>query len=126
MIRIVVCLSLLAASVLLYQCTSEKAPKPETNQNTKLCPESPSFQSRILPVFQASCATSGCHDQNTRGGGYVFEQYQEIKDGVMNGEVLCAIKHGSGCSPMPKGGDKLPDSTICAIENWAANGAPDN
>ncbi|HYW95006.1 MAG TPA: c-type cytochrome domain-containing protein, partial [Bacteroidales bacterium] len=41
------------------------------------------FESDVLPVFQTSCALSGCHDG--RGGGeshYIFTDYQHIMEAV--------------------------------------------
>ena len=127
LMRKILCIVLVLALFWGIQCTSDKAPKPETNNQSKQkCAEKPGFQKSIKPVFTNTCATAGCHGSATAAGGYVLKEYKDIKDAVLNGKVLCAIKHESGCSDMPKNSDKLADSTICAIEQWAENGAPDN
>jgi len=44
------------------------------------------FTEQVLPIFQNSCATSGCHD--SRGeSGYVFTDYSNIMKGITPGNA---------------------------------------
>ena len=44
------------------------------------------FEGEILPIFQTSCAKSGCHDAGTHEEGYVLDSYQNItKNGIKPG-----------------------------------------
>ena len=36
------------------------------------------FQRDVLPIFQASCAKTGCHDAITRAEGYQLDTYPNI------------------------------------------------
>ena len=42
------------------------------------------FETDILPIFQTSCAISGCHSQG--GESYSFTSYQGIMDAVTPGD----------------------------------------
>jgi hypothetical protein len=42
------------------------------------------FESDILPIFQTSCAISGCHVQG--GESYVFDTYENIRKAISPGE----------------------------------------
>ena len=45
------------------------------------------FEAEVLPIFQSSCAKSGCHDVTTHEEGYVLDSYQHImKKGIKPGE----------------------------------------
>jgi hypothetical protein len=44
------------------------------------------FESEILPIFQSSCAKSGCHDAASAEDGYVLDSYANImKKGIVPG-----------------------------------------
>ena len=45
------------------------------------------FTEQVLPIFQNSCATSGCHDVNTGESGYVFSDYASIMRGITAGNA---------------------------------------
>lgn len=114
-------------------CTKDEAAPPDNgkNQNNKsaknICDSiKPSFKNTIQPIFNANCATSGCHDKQSQADGRIYKTFKQIQEGVNNEPVLCAIKNKSGCLPMPRGGSPLPDSTIQKIECWQKNGAPNN
>lgn len=84
------------------------------------------FTSEILPVFQNSCAMTGCHD---RGGesGYILNSYTGIMDGIKPGN--------SAASPIYKaitskwGENKMPPDQPLSLENririrlWIDQGA---
>lgn len=45
------------------------------------------FNQQVLPVFQNSCATSGCHDAQTAENGYVFTDYSSIMKAISPGNA---------------------------------------
>lgn len=65
------------------------------------------------------CALSGCHNASSREAGVDLSTYAKTKNAFETTSCLCTIHHGSGCSPMPKGGSKLSDATIKLIDCWA-------
>ena len=56
---------------------------PGCTTNGKVC-----FESNVLPIFQSSCARSGCHDATTREEDYVLDSYANIvKRGIKPGDA---------------------------------------
>jgi hypothetical protein len=84
------------------------------------------FNAKILPIFQQSCATPSCHSGSTPARGWNMGQYQGIKASVDAGRLLGAIKHLPGFVPMPQGGGSLSDCDIKKIELWVQAGALNN
>lgn len=86
-----------------------------------------SLASDIRPIFQASCM--GCHSSaaaNASGAGINLETYPTLQTYAGNGLLLCAVIHGSGCTPMPFGGAKLPACQVDKIVSWINAGALNN
>lgn len=96
------------------------------DQQNSACGGTPSFSADIKPIFDVNCATSGCHDATTKAGGYDFSGYAGISGGVCGGRVLCSMRHEAGCSPMPRGGGKLPGEKIALVDCWRIAGCPNN
>ena len=83
-----------------------------------------SYATDIEPIFQTNCSVGGCHDAGGAAGGYVLVTHADIDGGWS--QVICAIKHESGCSPMPKFQPKLADSVIQKLDCWDYQGRPNN
>lgn len=84
-----------------------------------------SFSNDILPIIQDHCYQ--CHSQNNNlGAGIVLEGYNNLITFAENGQLLGAIKHQSGFSPMPKNAPQLPMCNIEKIEAWINAGAENN
>lgn len=83
------------------------------------------FDSEVLPVFQSSCAYSGCHDASSAAAGVVLDSYSEIikhvsKGNSRNSKVYQAII--SSWEPMPP--DRpLPKDLRTTIRIWIDQGA---
>lgn len=45
------------------------------------------FTQQVLPIFQNSCATSGCHDSQTAENDYVFTDYASIMKAITPGNA---------------------------------------
>ncbi len=82
------------------------------------------YTATILPIISNNCYE--CHDQGNNFGNITLEGYGALKTYVDNGQLLGAIKHQSGFSPMPKNLSKLLDCEIEKIEAWVNAGALNN
>ena len=111
------------ASILLLNtsCTKEKTPEPipEVCVNDTIL-----FSTRVQPIIDMSCATSGCHDAGGSSGGYVFENHTQISSNI--DIILKTINHDPSVVPMPYFQEKLPQDTIDVINCWNVQGALDN
>lgn len=83
-----------------------------------------SFESDIMPVFDANCMS--CHNSNIMNGNVSLVTYSGVTDAISDGRLLGVIKHDPGYPPMPQGAPMLNDCTIAQIEKWINNGAPNN
>jgi len=77
----------------------------------------------VEPIIRSNCH-SGCHSAASNIANITLEGYDNLKVYVDNGQLLGAIKHGTGYSPMPKNAAKLVDCNIAKIEAWVNAGAP--
>ena len=108
----------LGLSACYYDVEEEIYPEKECDT------DSVSYQADIVPVLMDNCFV--CHSAQARQGGIILEGYDQVKEKVNSGQLLGAIRHDPGFSPMPQGGAKLPECTIQKIESWIADGAPNN
>jgi hypothetical protein len=83
-----------------------------------------SYQADILPILTSRCYV--CHSAAANNGGISLEGYASLQRYVDNGQLLGAIRHDGGFSPMPKNAPQLPACQIEQIQAWIATGAPDN
>jgi len=96
-----------------------------------------SYNSQIQPVFDASCAVSGCHMGMTPPAGLRLMSYAHLMEGGQSGQVVIPYQpdssilvqriEGTITPRMPFNGPPyLPDSTIQMIRTWIAQGALEN
>lgn len=69
---------ILTGIITLYACrhippASDQSVVGANNTGSSFC-----FAMDILPIFQAKCATSGCHDISTQAKGYLLDSYDHI------------------------------------------------
>jgi Planctomycete cytochrome C len=93
------------------------------DQLDKIC-----FESQILPVFQNSCAISGCHDTPGNESGYVFADYQHIMEAVTPGDpekspAYTSLISGSGEEGIMPPGHPLSKQNRTLIRVWIEQGA---
>jgi hypothetical protein len=92
--------------------------------NKEIC-----FESSVLPIFQSSCARSGCHDAASREGGYVLDSYANIvKKGLNTGNAgnskIYTILSKTGSEQMPPlPASPLPQAQKDSIAKWINTGA---
>jgi hypothetical protein len=112
----------------LVNCTKNKA-EPiveilapgEVDPN---CPDTILFSTQVMnDVFVANC--NGCHGS---GGSAVsfgeFTNHSNISDDAT--KILQTLKHESGVTAMPIGGNALNDSLITAFDCWIKQGKLNN
>lgn len=100
-----------------------------------------SFSQDIQPIFNTSCAKSGCHDSQTQQNGVNLSSYDDAinSEGIQYGKKVI-IKGSPGDSPlvdkieenpekgvrMPYDGPALTQTNIDSIKAWIEDGAPNN
>ena len=91
-------------------------------------PEVGTYSKNVLPIMNAQCATAGCHNAVTASAGANLSGYAATKSYITNSKdfFIGSIKHTSGFSIMPKGGNKLATCDISKIESWINAGMPNN
>lgn len=109
-------LGLGSVSVLINSCQHEGVPADQLDQ---IC-----FQEQILPIFQNSCGTSGCHD--SRGeAGYVFTDYASIMKGITagNADKSKAYQAMTSTFQLMPPDNALPVSKRTLVRLWIEQGA---
>lgn len=113
---------LLVSMVALSSCfyDSEEDLYPASDCNTTAL----SFQTNIAPIFQQNCFT--CHSAIANTANVTLEGHGNVAQLAASGRLLGAIKHEPGFAKMPQGAAKLSDCSIAKIEQWVADGSPNN
>ena len=83
-----------------------------------------SYQQNIAPILQRNCYA--CHSAAANTANVTLEGHGELIKHVNSGRLLGAINHQPGFKPMPQGASKLIECDIAKIEQWVADGAPNN
>ncbi|MBN1301078.1 MAG: hypothetical protein JW995_07660 [Melioribacteraceae bacterium] len=95
-----------------------------------------SFQTHLLPVFNAKCSTSGCHDNVSMAGGYSMVSWSSVVEpGIVNpfsaetSIIIWRIDPRYGFDPMPPLGQPVTPMTedqIQGVVTWINEGAKNN
>jgi mono/diheme cytochrome c family protein len=81
-----------------------------------------SYKDDIREILKSQCGN--CHTSGSPDGGYRLDNYEGVK--ASSSRLVGVVKHSSGFSAMPKGGNKMDDCSIQKIEKWVQEGAQDN
>lgn len=87
------------------------------------------FESEILPIFQSSCASTGCHDAITHEEGLRLYTYENIRQDIVpnnpsDGDLMEAILDNDPDKIMPPPPHApLSQSQIALIQQWIMQGA---
>lgn len=83
------------------------------------------FTEQVLPIFQNSCATSGCHDSQTAEDDYVFTDYASIMKAITpgNADKSKAYKAITSTSELMPPDNALSTSQRTTIWLWIEQGA---
>lgn len=102
--------------VLFSSCTWEK-------MGPEVC-----FETEVLPVFQSSCANSGCHNPVDQEDGYDFTTYEGIIEAIKPFKPLLSPAYrsisgnlGEAMPPAPY--SKLSNTTVSLLKLWINQGA---
>lgn len=96
----------------------------ELYPNVECSTEGMSYSMDITPILNSACYA--CHDSQNNFGNVTIDSHEALLEYVNNGQLLGAIKHEPGFSPMPKNSSKLLECEIEKIEQWVSDGALNN
>lgn len=82
-----------------------------TYQEISLEVTNPTYSVDIAPIFSSKCV--GCHNN--------LGSYVEVKDAILNRNVVCRIESKSCGNIMPESG-RMPQSIIDMIKRWRDQG----
>jgi hypothetical protein len=85
-----------------------------------------SLQANIVPILERNCYVCHSSAAGPNNGNVILEGYSELIKYVNSGQLVGAINHASGFAAMPQNAAKLIDCDIAKIEQWIADGAPNN
>lgn len=102
---------------LIHSCSHEGIPADQMEQ---VC-----FTTQVLPIFQNSCSTTGCHDAATAEANYIFTDHANILKSITPGnasksKAYQAITSHSEIMPP---GNPLPIDKRILIRIWIEQGA---
>lgn len=82
------------------------------------------FAQSVWPIIQNSC--TGCHSGSTPQGNISLTNYDQVAIIAESGALSGVINHVSGYVAMPYNGEQLSTCNIDSIEDWIAQGFPNN
>jgi hypothetical protein len=112
-------LSLFAFTACYYD--SEEYLYPNTGQCDTL---NLTYQNYVAELLNTHC--NSCHNASTPSGNVITSDFTNLLIIINNGKLKGSINHLPGFSPMPKGGNKLPDCDLAKINAWLNAGHPEN
>ncbi len=80
------------------------------------------YAASIAPICAAWC--TGCHGGSNPANGLSLETYDEVAACANSGRLMGAIRHETGFSWMPKGGEMLSPCDINLFQKWINIGKP--
>ncbi len=101
-------------------------------RNTICPPEDPSacdtidvsYSATIRPTLDLYCV--GCHSGSNPPKGVNLTLYGGVRTVALDGRLVGVTSHAPGFTPMPYGGNRLPDCEIAQIRSWVREGAGEN
>jgi uncharacterized membrane protein len=105
--------------------TTSNTASTSSTSSTSGANDSVCFNTQILPIFNSSCALSGCHDAITHTDGYNLTSYSGIKNNIVagnptSGKIMREINRNS----MPiSPGNPLTAEQKALITKWINEGA---
>jgi hypothetical protein len=118
----IVCIALTFQIACYYD--NEEELYPDGGQPSTCDTASVTYSTKIQPLLQSKCYV--CHSQAAALGSVIVEGYANARQYAISGQLYGSVNHGTGYSPMPQGGGKLPVCDIAAIKKWVDDGAPNN
>jgi len=110
-------LGLVASLLLINSCRHNGIP---ADQMEPIC-----FTEQVLPIFQNSCGTSGCHDAKSSENEYIFTDYAHIMKAITSGDASKSKAYEAMISTfeiMPPN-NPLPQNKRALVRLWIEQGA---
>lgn len=83
-----------------------------------------SYALDVKPIIDLHC--KGCHNINSPGGGYEFENWEQTNGAASVGALTGVLNGDPAYVPMPWNSPPLSDCKIKKIQTWVDEGAVDN
>ena len=107
---------------LTESCEKAKISDPSCSVDTS----NVSYRNHILPIVQANCTFSGCHDGKYPTDKHNLNHYDDLKEYFDRGVLIPTLNWELGYKRMPREEQKLTDCQLSVINNWAKQGARNN
>ena len=112
--------------ILLVSCSSIRCSNENEDSPSPVCDEATrteaTYQVEVSEILFQNCTY--CHSTELASGGVVLDTYEDVAVVARNGQLLGAINHTSGFSPMPQNAPRLPSCEIEIIRLWIENDLP--
>ncbi|QMU28865.1 hypothetical protein [Adhaeribacter radiodurans] len=109
---------------LITGCASDNEEDLYANPGT--CDTSAVTFSGTMNAILENRGCKGCHGAASPSGGVILDSFAEVQKRANSGQLMGAITHAPGFTPMPFGGTKISDCEIASIKKWIDNGTPNN
>lgn len=112
-------LSFIGGLVVFSSCTHETTLQPNLEETVY-------FNTQVLPMFQNTCAVSGCHNSATKKDGYDLSNYASIvSKGIIPGDATKSLiyKTITGESKLMPPNNPLPIDQRTLVKLWIDQGA---
>ena len=116
---------LLVSGIFFFISCQHKPDEPVVNNNEGITPPfdtlacdsgNVTFAGTVVPILDAYCIS--CHSGPTPSGALDFTDYNDFAFVAESGQLLGALRHQQGYSPMPKDAPKLSLCEISLITQW--------
>jgi uncharacterized membrane protein len=107
----VVVIVLVTIALVLTSCESK------TYEDISDSSKNPTYTKNIEPIIASNCVS--CHSNDSQYPN--LENYTEVKDAIVEGNLICRIDDQSCGSVMPQSG-RMPQITIDLIKLWRDQG----
>lgn len=82
------------------------------------------YSGTIAPIMAANC--NSCHSGTSPSAGIRTDNYEDLRVIALSGQLVGAVNHDEGFSPMPQGQPQLAECPREQIAAWVADGAEEN
>lgn len=117
---------ILITAVALYVCSCSWENEELLFPETEICDTlDVSFALDVVPILTNNCFA--CHSNVNAPDftfGFSLEDYEDVR--AASTQIVGAIKHDEGFSPMPRGADQLDSCQIGIVEAWVNQGSLNN
>lgn len=113
-----------AQQIALIRRWINEGAKNTTNCSVNCDTNTFTYSGAVSKIVTKYC--TGCHSGAAAPKGIQLDNYNGVQAVAANGQLLGAVRHDAGYTPMPQGGNKLSDCEIRQIEKWIATGMQNN